>query len=183
MIHSFNPFFRILILFVSLPNLHFRLIDRKWPLLNSIYFLRSQIRKGQVIPSMRRKYHSSNLKMTLLDPLKNSLILIAHANCGGYPYRKSYRIFNFKIDISASKILNLEKFRIFDKNHNLSCNFDLSGHILICHPLSWQNRTSKIMWHYHLVARLKITWESEKKSFTDLNIDLNLWNLWNMIGW
>ena len=101
-----------------------------------------------VITSMRRKYHSSNLKMTLLDPLKNSLILIAHANCAGYPYRKSYRIFNSKIDIS--KILNLEKLRIFDKNHNLSCNFDLSGHILICHPLSWQNRTSKITWQNHV---------------------------------
>ena len=44
-------------------------------------FLRSQIRKGQVIPSISRKYHSSNLKMTLLDPLNDTLIFLAHANC------------------------------------------------------------------------------------------------------
>ena len=33
------------------------------------------------MPSISRKYHSSNLKMTLLDPLNDYLIFLAHANC------------------------------------------------------------------------------------------------------
>ena len=149
---------------------------------NNERILRGQkIRKRQVIPSTCRKYHSSNFKMT---PLESTQILSKFLwwyqptqipnHLTGHPYRISFRMFRSKICLSHknsdSRKIELQNF--FDKSHNLSCNFDLSGHILICHPLSWQN--------HHVLYKVWVSRESLKSFFTDFKLDLNLLNI---IGW